>query len=125
MCVEPVRIPEVLRGSRSGDYSELAGEVFDEIVPEELLNGRELRAMQREYVGPAVYLGEGNALFHKELFHDAVIVPEQMAGLNEYGLILDDEIKNVLLEMGLDFGMKVDSFDKKYQEWKRKQHHEA
>lgn len=36
-----------------------------------------------------------------------------------------DEIKGVLLDMGLDFGMKVDSFDKKYQEWKRKQQNEA
>lgn len=33
-----------------------------------------------------------------------------------------DEIKSVLNSMGLDFGMKVDSFDKKYQEWKRKNH---
>jgi DNA-directed RNA polymerase subunit alpha len=36
-----------------------------------------------------------------------------------------DEIKNVLLEMGLDFEMKVDGFEKKHQEWKRKQQHEA
>ena len=36
-----------------------------------------------------------------------------------------DEIKGVLLNMGLDFGMKVDNFDKKYQDWKRKQQHEA
>lgn len=36
-----------------------------------------------------------------------------------------DEIKALLTQMGLDFGMKVDGFDKKYQEWKRKQHHEA
>lgn len=36
-----------------------------------------------------------------------------------------DEIKSVLLNMGLDFGMKVDSFDKKLQEWKRKQQNEA
>ena len=36
-----------------------------------------------------------------------------------------DEIKSVLLDMGLDFGMKVDGFDKKYQEWKRKQQNEA
>lgn len=36
-----------------------------------------------------------------------------------------DEIKGVLIDMGLDFGMKVDSFDKKYQEWKRKQQNEA
>lgn len=36
-----------------------------------------------------------------------------------------DEIREVLLQMGLDFGMKIDSFDKKYQEWKRKQNYEA
>jgi len=35
------------------------------------------------------------------------------------------EIRQVLQEMGLDFGMKFDGFDKKYQEWKRKGHHEA
>ncbi len=31
-----------------------------------------------------------------------------------------DEIKQHLLELGLDFGMKIDNFDKKYQEWKKK-----
>ncbi len=36
-----------------------------------------------------------------------------------------DEIKGVLIDMNLDFGMKVDNFDKKYQEWKRKQQNEA
>jgi DNA-directed RNA polymerase subunit alpha len=36
-----------------------------------------------------------------------------------------DEIKRVLGEMGLDFGMKIDNFEKKYQDWKRKQQHEA
>lgn len=36
-----------------------------------------------------------------------------------------DEIKSVLIDMGLDFGMKVDGFDKKFQEWKRKQENEA
>ncbi len=36
-----------------------------------------------------------------------------------------DEIKSVLQSMGLDFGMKIDNFEKNYQEWKRKQHHEA
>ena len=36
-----------------------------------------------------------------------------------------DEIKSVLIGMGLDFGMKVENFEKKYQEWKRKQQNEA
>ena len=48
--------------------------------------------------------------------------PEQAeAALPDNSYLKDRE----LLDMGLDFGMKVDSFDKKYQEWKRKQHHEA
>lgn len=36
-----------------------------------------------------------------------------------------DEIKSVLVDMGLDFGMKDESFDKKFQDWKRKQQNEA
>jgi DNA-directed RNA polymerase subunit alpha len=36
-----------------------------------------------------------------------------------------DEIKRVLGDMNLDFGMKIDNFEKKYQEWKRKQQNEA
>ncbi len=36
-----------------------------------------------------------------------------------------DEIKRVLGEMNFDFGMKIDGFEKKYQEWKRKQQNEA
>ena len=49
----------------------------------------------------------------------------EMLKTKNFGKKSLDEIKNVLHDMGLDFGMKVDSFDKKYQEWKRKQHHEA
>ena len=49
----------------------------------------------------------------------------EMLKTKNFGKKSLDEIKGVLLDMGLDFGMKVDSFDKKYQEWKRKQHHEA
>lgn len=33
-----------------------------------------------------------------------------------------DEIRSVLQNMGLDFGMKDEGFEKKFQEWKRKQH---
>lgn len=36
-----------------------------------------------------------------------------------------DEIKGVLLDMGLDFGMKDEGFEKKFQEWKRKHQNEA
>jgi DNA-directed RNA polymerase subunit alpha len=49
----------------------------------------------------------------------------EMLKTKNFGKKSLDEIKNVLEEMGLDFGMKIDSFDKKYQEYKRKQHHEA
>lgn len=36
-----------------------------------------------------------------------------------------DEIKRMLSEMGLDFGMKIENFDKKYKDWKRKLQNEA
>ena len=49
----------------------------------------------------------------------------EMLKTKNFGKKSLDEIKFVLVEMGLDFGMKVDSFDKKYQDWKRKQHNEA
>jgi DNA-directed RNA polymerase subunit alpha len=35
------------------------------------------------------------------------------------------EIRQVLQDMELDFGMKIDGFEKKFQEWKRKGQHEA
>ena len=49
----------------------------------------------------------------------------EMLKTKNFGKKSLDEIKAVLAGMGLDFGTKVDGFDKKYQEWKRKQHHEA
>lgn len=49
----------------------------------------------------------------------------EMLKTKNFGRKSLDEIEGVLLGMGLDFGMKVDSFDKKYQEWKRKQQNEA
>ncbi len=49
----------------------------------------------------------------------------EMLKTKNFGRKSLDEIKSVLLDMGLDFGMKVDGFEKKYQEWKRKQQNEA
>ena len=49
----------------------------------------------------------------------------EMLKTKNFGKKSLDEIKAVLASMGLDFGMKIEGFDKKYQEWKRKQHHEA
>jgi DNA-directed RNA polymerase subunit alpha len=49
----------------------------------------------------------------------------EMLKTKNFGRKSLDEIKRVLMDMGLDFGMKVDGFDKKYQEWKRKQQYEA
>ncbi len=49
----------------------------------------------------------------------------EMLRTKNFGKKSLDEIKLMLINMGLDFGTKIDSFDKKYQEWKRKQHHEA
>jgi len=49
----------------------------------------------------------------------------EMLKTKNFGKKSLDEIKELLTSMGLDFGMKIEGFDKKYQEWKRKQHHEA
>ncbi len=49
----------------------------------------------------------------------------EMLKTKNFGRKSLDEIKRVLMDMGLDFGMKVDNFEKKYQDWKRKQQNEA
>ena len=49
----------------------------------------------------------------------------EMLKTKNFGRKSLDEIRRVLGDMGLDFGTKVDGFEKKYQEWKRKQQHEA
>ena len=49
----------------------------------------------------------------------------EMLKTKNFGRKSLDEIRRVLGDMGLDFGMKVEGFDKKYQEWKRKQQNEA
>ena len=49
----------------------------------------------------------------------------EMLKTKNFGRKSLDEIRRVLTEMDLDFGMKLDNFDKKYQEWKRMQQHEA
>jgi DNA-directed RNA polymerase subunit alpha len=49
----------------------------------------------------------------------------EMLKTKNFGRKSLDEIKRVLTDMGLDFGMKLDSFDKKYQDWKRKQQYET
>ena len=49
----------------------------------------------------------------------------EMLKTKNFGKKSLDEIRRVLAEMHLDFGMKIDGFEKKYQEWKRKQQYEA
>jgi DNA-directed RNA polymerase subunit alpha len=49
----------------------------------------------------------------------------EMLKTKNFGKKSLDEIRRVLGEMNLDFGMKLEGFEKKYQEWKRKQQHEA
>lgn len=49
----------------------------------------------------------------------------EMLKTKNFGKKSLDEIRKVLAEMNLDFGMKIDNFEKKYQEWKGKQQHEA
>ena len=50
---------------------------------------------------------------------------QEMLKTKNFGRKSLDEIRKVLGEMKLDFGMKIDNFEKKYQEWKGKQQHEA
>ena len=49
----------------------------------------------------------------------------EMLKTKNFGRKSLDEIKSVLVGMGLDFGLKVEGFEKKYQEWKRMQQNEA
>ena len=49
----------------------------------------------------------------------------EMLEIKNFGKKSLDEIRRVFIDMGFDFGMKLDAFDKKYQEWKRKQQYEA
>ncbi|MDR3320594.1 MAG: DNA-directed RNA polymerase subunit alpha [Desulfovibrio sp.] len=49
----------------------------------------------------------------------------EMLRTKNFGRKSLDEIKSVLVNLGLDFDMKIDGFDKNYQEWKRKQQNEA
>ncbi len=50
----------------------------------------------------------------------------EMLKTKNFGRKSLDEIRRVLCEMDLDFGMQVDGFEKKYQDWlKRKQQNEA
>ncbi|OBQ57595.1 DNA-directed RNA polymerase subunit alpha [Halodesulfovibrio spirochaetisodalis] len=50
----------------------------------------------------------------------------EMLKTKNFGRKSLDEIRRVLGEMGLDFGMQVEGFEKKYQDWlKRKQQNEA
>ena len=50
---------------------------------------------------------------------------QEMLKTKNFGKKSLDEIKQVLVDMGLDFGIKIDNFEKQYQEWKRKQYNEA
>jgi len=49
----------------------------------------------------------------------------EMLRIKNFGRKSLDEIRKVLAELDLDFGMKIDGFEKKYQEWKGKQQNEA
>jgi DNA-directed RNA polymerase subunit alpha len=52
-------------------------------------------------------------------------IESDMLKTKNFGRKSLDEIRRVLAEMNLDFGMKVESFEKKLQEWKRKTPNEA
>jgi len=94
----------------SGDSGEINEHLFKNIDDLELSVRATncLRSANIALVGELVQRSEGEMLKTKNFGRKSL-----------------DEIKSVLLDMGLDFGMKVDGFDKKYQEWKRKQQNEA
>ena len=94
-------------GANSGEINEALYKGIDELE----LSVRAtncLRSANISLVGELVQRSEGEMLKTKNFGRKSL-----------------DEIKRVLMEMGLDFGMKVDGFDKKYQDWKRKQQYEA
>jgi DNA-directed RNA polymerase subunit alpha len=94
-------------GASSGEVNEALYKGIDELE----LSVRAtncLRSANISLVGELVQRSEGEMLKTKNFGRKSL-----------------DEIKRVLTEMGLDFGMKVDGFDKKYQDWKRKQQYEA
>ncbi len=97
-------------GFSSGDIGEVNENLFKRIDDLELTVRASncLRSANITYVGDLVQRSENEMLKTKNFGRKSL-----------------DEIKNVLLGMGLDFGMKIDNYDKKLQEWKRKQHHEA
>lgn len=67
-----------------------------------------LKSANITYVGELVQKGESDMLKTKNFGRKSL-----------------DEIRRVLSEMNLDFGTKIDNFDKKLQEWKRKTQNEA
>lgn len=67
-----------------------------------------LKAANVTYVGELVQRTEGDMLKTKNFGRKSL-----------------DEIKALLQEMGFGFGMKIENFDKKLQEWKRKMDDEA
>ena len=78
--------------------------------------------VRRIVAGPGVYICDECITLCQEIIADD-IAPAHDADAAD--IPRPTEIKAVLESMGLDFGMKIDNFEKKYQEWKRKQHHEA
>ncbi|MDR3361976.1 MAG: DNA-directed RNA polymerase subunit alpha [Desulfovibrio sp.] len=96
-----------LGGSDGGEINELLFKHIDDLE----LSVRAtncLRGANIAYLGELVQRSEADMLKTKNFGRKSL-----------------DEIKSVLLEMGLDFEMKIDGFEKKHQEWKRKQQHEA
>jgi DNA-directed RNA polymerase subunit alpha len=94
-------------GASSGEVNEALYKGIDELE----LSVRAtncLRSANISLVGELVQRSEGEMLKTKNFGRKSL-----------------DEIKRVLTEMGLDFGMKIDGFEKKYQDWKRKQQYEA
>jgi len=62
-----------------------------------LFDGRKPRGVQGEDIGPGIDLGEGDLPFHEKLFRHSVVMAEKSVGLDEDGLVPDDQIKDIFL----------------------------
>jgi DNA-directed RNA polymerase subunit alpha len=98
-------------GARAGDDSDLNPNLFKSIDELEL----SVRATN--------CLKSANISLVGELMQKS---ENEMLKTKNFGKKSLEEIRHVLEELGLDFGMRIDNFEQKYQEWvKRKQNNEA
>lgn len=106
---------------------------FDELVSGDLANGRNDNGELNEHLFKNIddlelSVRATNCLRSANIATVGELVQKTEADMlrtKNFGRKSLDEIKSVLNDMGLDFGMKVDGYERKLQEWKRKQQNET